>query len=69
MQKQLLKALSQSGESVFSAQYAKQYRLSTTSTTQKAILVLMDSGIIDKTDNTYFISDPFFKRFLQNYAL
>jgi hypothetical protein len=69
MQKQLLKALSQSGESVFSAEYAKRFRLSTTSTTQKAILVLMDSGIIDKTDNTYFISDPFFKRFLLNYAL
>ena len=69
MQKQLLKALAQSGESVFSAGYAKRFRLSTTSTTQKAILVLMDSAIIDKTDNAYFISDPFFKRFLQNYAL
>jgi len=69
MQKQLLKALSQSGESVFSKEYAKRFRLSTTSTTQKAILVLMDSGIIDKTDAGYFISDPFFNRFLQNYAL
>jgi len=69
MQKQLLKALSQSGESVFSAEYAKRFRLSTTSTTQKGIMVLMDSAIIDKADNTYFISDPFFKRFLQNYAL
>lgn len=69
MQKQLLKALAQSGESVFSAEYAKRFRLSTASTTQKAILVLMDSAVIDKTNNTYFISDPFFKRFLQNYAL
>lgn len=68
MQKQLLKALALSGESVFSIDYAKKYRLSTASTTQKAICVLMDSGIIDKTDNFYFISDPFFKQFILNYA-
>ena len=69
MQKQLLKALVQSGESIFSAGYIKRFRLSTASTTQKAVLVLMDSGIIDKAGNVYFISDPFFKRFIQNYAL
>ena len=68
MQKQLLKALAQSGEGVFSADYARRFRLSTASTIQKAILVLMDSSIIDKSDNSYFIRDPFFKRFIQNYA-
>lgn len=68
MQKKLLIALIHSGDTVFSAQYTKQYRLSAASTTQKSVFVLMDSGIIDKTDNSYFISDPFFKRFLQNYA-
>ena len=68
MQKQLLKALAQSGEGVFSADYARRFRLSTAATIQKAILVLMDSSIIDKSDNSYFIRDPFFKRFIQNYA-
>lgn len=68
MQKQLLLALVHSGDNIFSAAYAKRFRLSAASTTQKSVLVLMDSGIIDKTDHTYFISDPFFKRFLQNYA-
>ena len=68
MQKQLVIALIHSGDNIFSAAYAKRFRLSAASTTQKSVLVLMDSGIIDKTDNTYFISDPFFKRFLQNYA-
>ena len=68
MQKQLLKALVISGENVFSAEYAKRFRLSASSTTQKAIIVLMDSGIIDRTLNTYFISDPFFNRFILNYA-
>jgi hypothetical protein len=69
MQKQLLKALVQSGDNIFSAFYAKRFRLSTASTTQKSVLALMDSGIIDKADSSYFISDPFFKRFIQNYAL
>jgi AAA+ ATPase superfamily predicted ATPase len=69
MQKQLLKALTQSGENIFSAQYSRRYRLTTASTTQKAIMALMDNGIIDKTGNNYFIGDPFFKRFIQNYAL
>jgi AAA+ ATPase superfamily predicted ATPase len=69
MQKQLLKALVLSGDNIFSATYTKRFRLSAASTTQRSVLVLMDSGIIDKTDNSYFISDPFFKRFLMNYAL
>jgi len=68
MQKQLLKALVNSGENIFSTDYTKRFRLSASSTTQKSVEVLMDSGIIDKTDNSYFISDPFFKRFIQNYA-
>lgn len=68
MQKQLLKALVFSGENVFSVGYAKQFRLSAASTIQKAILVLMDSGIIDRSMNTYFISDPFFSKFIQNYT-
>ena len=69
MQKQLLKALLQSGDNIFSAPYTRRFRLSAASTTQKSVLTLMDSGIIDKTDSSYFISDPFFKRFIRNYAL
>ena len=68
MQKQLLIALVHSNDNIFSSHYTKRFRLSAASTTQKSVLVLMDSGIIDKTDSSYFISDPFFKRFLQNYA-
>ncbi|NDP23173.1 MAG: ATP-binding protein [Paludibacter sp.] len=68
MQKQLLKALVVSGNNVFSAEYSKRFRLTAASTIQKAILVLLDNGIIDKTENSYFISDPFFRRYIQNYA-
>jgi len=68
LQKKLLKALVVSGENVFSKQYAQQFRLAAPSSIQKAIVVLMENGIIDKTQHSYFISDPFFKRYIQNYA-
>lgn len=67
-QKKLLKALIISGENIFSASYARQFRLSATSTTQKAIHGLLDNGLVEKADGTYFIADPFFKRFLSIYA-
>jgi uncharacterized protein len=67
-QKKILKSLLVSGENVFSADYAKRFRLSATSTTQKALLGLVESGIVEKVEGTYFIGDPFFKRFLSRYA-
>jgi AAA+ ATPase superfamily predicted ATPase len=67
-QKKILKSLLVSGENVFSAEYAKRFRLSATSTTQKALLGLLENGIVEKVEGTYFIGDPFFKRFLFRYA-
>ncbi len=68
-QKQLLLALVHSGENIFSAQYTKEFNLSTPSTTQKSASALLDAGIIEKNGNSYFISDPFFMRFLQKIAI
>jgi hypothetical protein len=67
-QKKLLKSLLVSGENVFSADYTKRFRLSATSTTQKALMGLLESGIIEKVEGNYFFEDPFFKRFLARYA-
>lgn len=67
-QKKLLKSLLISGVNVFSADYAKRFRLSATSTTQKAMQGLVQSSIVEKVEGTYFIGDPFFKRFLFRYA-
>jgi hypothetical protein len=67
-QKRLIKALVISGENVFSADYAKKFRLSVASTTQKAIIGLIESGIVEKTEGRYFIGDPFLKQFLTRYA-
>jgi AAA+ ATPase superfamily predicted ATPase len=67
-QKKLLKALLISGKNVFSVDYAKQFRLSATSTTQKALNGLVESSVVEKIDGNYFIADPFFRRFLSRYA-
>lgn len=68
-QKQLLLSLVHSGENIYSNQYTRYYNLSSPSTTQKSVAALLDSGIIEKTDNKYIISDPFFKRFLSRIAI
>jgi uncharacterized protein len=67
-QKKLLKSLLISGKNVFSADYTRRFRLSATSTTQKALIGLVESGIVEKVEGIYFIADPFFKRFLSRYA-
>jgi hypothetical protein len=67
-QKKLMKSLLVNGENVFSANYGKRFRLSATSTTQKALLGLVESSIVEKVNGNYFIADPFFKRFLSRYA-
>ena len=67
-QKKLLKSLVISGENVFSADYTRRFRLSATSTTQKALHGLVESSVVEKVEGNYFISDPFFKRFLIRYA-
>lgn len=67
-QKKILKSLLISGENVFSAEYTKRFRLSATSTTQKALMGLIDSGVVEKAGGTYFVGDPFLKRFLSRYA-
>jgi hypothetical protein len=63
-QKKLLKALAQENKNIFSRDYADKYRLSTASTTQKAINVLLNEGVVEKHANLYLFADPFFKRFI-----
>ena len=67
-QKKLVRAIAENGENVFSADYASTYRLSATSTTQKALTGMLEQGIIEKVNGVYFIGDPFFKRFISRYA-
>ncbi|MDR1653970.1 MAG: hypothetical protein LBS01_10080 [Prevotellaceae bacterium] len=62
--KQLLLALTQNGENIFSENYLKAYNLPNPSTLQTSVKGLLNDGIIDKRYNIYFICDPFFKLFL-----
>ena len=61
-QKKLLRALAISGHNIYSNDYARKFRLSASSTTQKAMESLINDGIIDKQENHYLFNDPFFKR-------
>jgi len=63
-QKKLLRALAISGQNIYSNDYAREFRLSTPSTTQKAMNGLINDGLIDKQGNQYLFNDPFFKRYI-----
>ena len=67
--KQLLTALSTNGENIFSESYRRAHRLPSSATLQRAEKGLVNDGVIDKTDGEHFITDPFFKIFLQNITL
>ncbi len=62
--KQLLKALTINGKNIFSEDYIRHHRLPGSSTIQRAERELIKEGIIEKLNNQYFISDPFFKLYI-----
>jgi AAA+ ATPase superfamily predicted ATPase len=62
--KQLLKALTMDGKSIFSAEYIKKNRLPAASTLQRAVKDMINDGIVEKSGDEFFITDPFFKLFV-----
>ena len=63
-QKRLLQSIARSGENVFSSEYIANNRLVGASSIQKSLAVLVEAGLVERVDSSYFISDPFFRRFL-----
>jgi AAA+ ATPase superfamily predicted ATPase len=63
-QKKLLKALALTGQNIYSSEYGEKFRLSASSTTQKAIEGLVNSAIIEKQESEYTFPDPFFKEYI-----
>ncbi|MDR0363971.1 MAG: ATP-binding protein [Bacteroidales bacterium] len=63
--KQLLQALIKNGENIFSTAYIRTNNLSGAATIQRAISGLILEGIVEKTNSEYFITDPFFKLFIE----
>jgi AAA+ ATPase superfamily predicted ATPase len=64
--KQLLQALAKNGKNIFSASYIRAHNLPSAATLQRAAQGLMKDGTIDKINGEYFISDPFFKMFVEH---
>ena len=63
-QKQVLYALAISGKNIFSKEYADANNLSSPSSSQRAIEKLLKEGIIEKSENEFVFSDPFFSKWL-----
>jgi len=69
-QRRVLEATIRDNKNIFSKEYSVTHKLSTTSSTQRAIEALVGYGIIEKEDKSYQFSDPFFSKWLilRNYA-
>lgn len=63
-QKQVLQALAISGKNVFSKEFADANNLSSPSSTQRALEKLLEEGLIEKSENEFVVSDPFFSKWL-----
>jgi endo-alpha-1,4-polygalactosaminidase (GH114 family) len=64
--KQLLQALAKSGKNIFSASYIRTHNLPSAATLQRAAQGLVKDGTVDRINGEYFISDPFFKMFVEH---
>ena len=65
--KKVLCALSQSASELFSKKTAKDFDLGAVSSTQKAIDVFINDGIIERNQSKYDFSDPIYKKFINRY--
>ncbi len=65
-QRRLLYAIARSGgNSLFSQDFISDYNLGNSSSVQTSVRLLMKRQILDKEKNTYFITDIFFKEWIQ----
>jgi hypothetical protein len=58
-------SLKKDGDKIFSAEYIKQFNLSSTGTVQRGIKSLLNKGIIDKNGEKVEINDVFLKLWLK----
>lgn len=65
--KKVLHAISQLGSELFSKQTSRTFDLGAVSSTQKAVEVFIEDGIIERNKNQYKFSDPIYKIFITKY--
>ena len=63
--KKVLKALSEQPDEIFSTETTRKFDLGAVSSTQKALEVLIEQGIVDKTEKRYIHTDPIFVEFIK----
>jgi AAA+ ATPase superfamily predicted ATPase len=64
-QRSVLHAFLQERENIYSKEYTQKYGLSSVSSTQRAMKRLVELGIIEKVEDRYTFSDPFFPLYLR----
>jgi AAA+ ATPase superfamily predicted ATPase len=64
-QRSVLHAFLLEQENIYSKEYTQKYGLSSVSSTQRAVKRLIELNIIDKIEDKYVFSDPFFPRHLR----
>jgi len=64
-QRSVLHAFLLEQENIYSKEYTQKYGLSSVSSTQRAVKRLIELDIIDKIEDKYVFSDPFFPRYLR----
>ncbi len=65
--KKILSALSHNVKELFSKQTSTKYNLGAVSTTQKALEVFIEDGIIERSSGKYEFSDPIYKLFVNKF--
>ncbi len=60
----MLHALSNTGTELLSSKASKKYDLGAVSTTKKALDSFIDDSLIERIEDKYTFSDPFFRMFI-----
>lgn len=65
MQRVLLSALSREPAKIFAADYRARHGLGGSSTVNTALKAIVEGGLVESTENGYFVGDPFFARYVR----
>lgn len=64
--KKVLKALANSSKEIFSQKVSQRFSLGASSSTQKALNVFINDGMIEKIETSYEFADPVYKEYIIN---
>jgi hypothetical protein len=65
-QKKVIQALASETDQIFSHDYMKKYDLGAVSSTQRAVISLVNAGILEREGEHIYFSNPFLRIYIQN---